>query len=544
MILKQLNNKYFSEIKDLVQNFEPFKDSYHLIQEFDDGQKLSDLDILVLLFENSVPDDFFFNKSNLLKFCHALHYKTRQLIEERLHLNNIEDISWNAEVSDFFIEELALPEKFKYLPVEVDNEKHTNGVVSFLRREIQFKRLKDYQSKIFYECFDYLNTTPFSRCIIQMPTGSGKTRTAMEIVCEIINSSKKNVLWLANTEELCDQAFDCFNEVWDIVGHHNLDSVNHSSVNFRIKEGDEKIRFHVATLQSINSPVKFRKISDWGINSNNLALLVIDEAHISIAPTYLDSIKNLLSLNAKLLGLSATPGRSIRKNEFEDDDNLQLSNFYFNKIFKIGNSEVSDIEYLRNKRILSNAKYYTIEGSTLENHCTNAELVEFVNTKRFPASIERFLSNDAGRNASIIHSLKKLLNEHKKILFFATSVNHSKLITALLKAEGFNSSHIDGQSGISRRKIINDFKIGKIQLLSNYGVLSTGFDDPRVDVVFIARKTNSIILYSQIIGRGLRGPEIGGTQICDIYTVSDNILGMPSNDEISSYFDEYFINKL
>jgi superfamily II DNA or RNA helicase len=544
MILKQLNNKYFSEIKDLVQNFEPFKNSYHIIRELNDGEKLSDLDILILLFENSIPDDFFSVKSNLLKFCLALHYKTRQLIEDKFQLNRIEDINWTVDVSNYFIFELGLPEKFKYQIELDDKDILSTGVVSFKSKEIKFKRLKDYQSKIFYECFDYLKNTPFSRCIIQMPTGSGKTRTAMEIVCEIINFSAKNVLWLANTEELCDQAFDCFNEVWDISGHHNLDSVNHSSVNFQLKQEDEKIRFHVATLQSINSPHKFRKITEWGINSDNLALVVLDEAHIAIAPTYLESINNLLFMNAKLLGLSATPGRSIRKNEFENDVNSQLSDFFFNKIFKIGNSEISDIEYLRNKRILSNAKYHTIEGSTIENHCTNAELVEFVNTMRFPARIEKYLSNDAGRNASIINNLKKLLNEKKKILFFATSVNHSKLITALLKAEGFNSSHIDGQSGSSRRQIINDFKNGKILLLSNYGVLSTGFDDPKVDVVFIARKTNSIILYSQIIGRGLRGPEIGGTQICDIYTVSDNILGMPSNDEISSYFDEYFINKI
>ena len=59
----------------------------------------------------------------------------------------------------------------------------------------------------------------------------------------------------------------------------------------------------------------------------------------------------------------------------------------------------------------------------------------------------------------------------------------------------------------------------------------------------MARPTNSIVLYSQIIGRGLRGPSIGGTETCEVYTVNDNILDMPSNNDIYSYFDEYFINK-
>ena len=76
--------------------------------------------------------------------------------------------------------------------------------------------------------------------------------------------------------------------------------------------------------------------------------------------------------------------------------------------------------------------------------------------------------------------------------------------------------------------------------MCNYGVLSTGFDDPQIDVVFMARPTNSIVLYSQIIGRGLRGPVIGGTDYCEIYTVFDNILDLPENNEIYSYFDEYF----
>ena len=123
-------------------------------------------------------------------------------------------------------------------------------------------------------------------------------------------------------------------------------------------------------------------------------------------------------------------------------------------------------------------------------------------------------------------------------------MSHSKLVASLLNSQGFKACHIDGQSGKYRRLIINNFKTGGLQILCNYGVLSTGFDDPKVDVVFIARKTNSIILYSQIIGRGLRGPEIGGTQVCDIYTVIDNISDLPSNDQISSYFDEYFINKI
>ena len=74
-------------------------------------------------------------------------------------------------------------------------------------------------------------------------------------------------------------------------------------------------------------------------------------------------------------------------------------------------------------------------------------------------------------------------------------------------------------------------------------MLATGFDAPKTDVVFIARPTDSIVLYSQIIGRGLRGPAIGGTEECLIINVADNIRGLPDFNEIYEHFDDYYIKK-
>ena len=90
----------------------------------------------------------------------------------------------------------------------------------------------------------------------------------------------------------------------------------------------------------------------------------------------------------------------------------------------------------------------------------------------------------------------------KKILFFATSVDHSKVVSSLINLIGYSAAHVDGETGSSRAQIINRFWDGEIMLLSNFGVLTTGFDDPKIDVVFMARPTNSIVLYSQIIGKG------------------------------------------
>ena len=106
---------------------------------------------------------------------------------------------------------------------------------------------------------------------------------------------------------------------------------------------------------------------------------------------------------------------------------------------------------------------------------------------------------------------------------------------------GIRAAHVDGEIPKGRRgAIINEFRKNKIQILCNYGVLSTGFDAPKIDVVFISRPTASVVLYSQMIGRGLRGPSIGGTEECKIVDLIDNITGFGNEDKVYEYFDEYY----
>ncbi len=374
-----------------------------------------------------------------------------------------------------------------------------------------------------------------------MPTGSGKTRTAMELVCSVMNQTGKDVLWLGNTEELCDQAYDSFLEVWYFLRQREGAGINHMKLKSVIQKDNKIPTFHVASLQSLNSLDNDKKLFEYGIDVNKIELLVVDEAHISIAPTYKKAINNIIQKGGKLLGLTATPGRQLNSN-LRKDENQELSDFYFNKRFEIETGNELPIEYLRTRGILSNAKFISVEGSNIEYTLTNNEIEDFKLSGKLPKNIITLLTNDDKRTSIIFDQLVQLLDMGKKIIFFGTSIAHSEMITTLLTIKGYKAAHIDGNSGKYRSKIIENFKKGDIQILCNFGVLSTGFDDPKIDVVFMARKTNSIVLYSQIIGRGLRGPVIGGTDTCEIYTVFDNILDLPSNNEIYSYFEEYFIN--
>ena len=92
----------------------------------------------------------------------------------------------------------------------------------------------------------------------------------------------------------------------------------------------------------------------------------------------------------------------------------------------------------------------------------------------------------------------------------------------------------------SRRDVINKFRNGDISVLINFGVLSTGFDAPEIQTLVIARPTTSLILYSQMIGRGLRGLKVGGNKEVTVIDVKDNFSAYGDLDEMYNHFSDYW----
>jgi len=78
---------------------------------------------------------------------------------------------------------------------------------------------------------------------------------------------------------------------------------------------------------------------------------------------------------------------------------------------------------------------------------------------------------------------------------------------------------------------------GEPMVLCNYGVLTTGFDAPLTSAAIIARPTKSLVLYSQMVGRVIRGPRVGGTPRAEIWTVIDTSL--PGFDSLTGAFNNW-----
>ena len=142
--------------------------------------------------------------------------------------------------------------------------------------------------------------------------------------------------------------------------------------------------------------------------------------------------------------------------------------------------------------------------------------------------------------SSPLHSMMK---GEKKLstIVFACSLKHTKLLHKICVLSGMKVVKIDDKtSNQARKKIVKDFKNNEIKIIFNYGVLSTGFDAPGTDAILIARPTTSPIIYSQMLGRGLRGPKFGGKAECILIDVKDNLIGLPDEKSCFTLFDKYY----
>lgn len=403
-----------------------------------------------------------------------------------------------------------------------------------------YKPLKDYQFEVYFQALDNLKID-YSRFILQMPTGSGKTRTAMEVITSFLNSyPESSVIWLAHSTELCDQAAECFLEVWPHVSTKDINFQRYYGL-YGFDSGIEtKTDFLCTSFQSAYALIA-KNPEFLNCRLHQKRLIVVDEAHKVIAPTYKSVTQSLQRDGTQIMGLTATPGRTFKEFNTEDE-NSELSQYFFEKIISFNPKDKGAIEYLREKGVLAYARSEILKVDS-EINLSPKELQQVSELFEIPASVLDKIGKNSIRNAEILAKIKQLVTSQaaRSIIFFGTSVEHSVLICSLLKFLDIKAEHVDGSTPrVSRENIIARFRNQEINVLCNYEVLSTGFDAPKVDCVFLARPTASVVLYSQMIGRGLRGPAIGGKESCLIVNVKDNFINLPSIEKMYKVFEAYW----
>ena len=157
-----------------------------------------------------------------------------------------------------------------------------------------------------------------------------------------------------------------------------------------------------------------------------------------------------------------------------------------------------------------------------------------------PDTILQKLAEDEQRNLAIVVKVEELVRRHTRIILFAASVVHAQLLAVVLQARGIDAATITGFTPSSKRvHLINEYKsdTDRPKVLCNYGVLTTGFDAPRTSAALIARPTKSLVLYSQMVGRAIRGPRVGGNHAAEIITVIDRDL--PGFGDVAQAFSNW-----
>jgi DNA repair protein RadD len=341
-------------------------------------------------------------------------------------------------------------------------------------------KLRPYQQDSVDAVVKYfrIHETP---AVIVLPTGAGKSL----VIAEIAKIARGRVLVLAHVKELVEQNHAKF-EAYEL-------NAGIYSAGLARKDFDHKVIF--GSIQSV------ARAEDEFFN--DFSIVVIDECHrvsMESSSQYAQVISKLQKGNEqlKVLGLTATPYRLgigwIYNNHYKGMYRTKEDRFFKDCIFELPLSFMINKKYLTPPVLIdSPVACYDFSSIIPKNE-----------TGQFKQSdIDAVLKDQKRVTPGIIGNILEMSKDRLGVMIFTSSVKHANEILGHLPKD--ISTLVVGETELTiRDQIINDFKDKKIKYLVNVSVLTTGFDAPHVDLIAILRPTESVSLYQQIIGRGLR----------------------------------------
>lgn len=391
-----------------------------------------------------------------------------------------------------------------------------------------------HQRRAYRRVLDHLDSAN-PRVVLHMPTGAGKTRTALHAIAATLRRAEPGiVVWLAYSEELCAQAASEFEKAWAVLGDRDVTLYRYWGGADRLDIADVHDGFMVAGLAKMFE--RARVDADFITRlADRTTLVIIDEAHQAIAQTYSFVLDYLVQRQERtgLLGLTATPGRTW--SDVEQDQ--ELADFFARqKVTLEVEGFDTPVDYLVSEGYLATPHFRSIRY-TADEALTPHQRQQLASALDVPEPILSRLADDEQRNLLVIQEVEELLQHHSRVLVFAATVGHARLLATVLSARGHDAAAVTGDTATDERnRVINRFRNNdpEARVLTNYGVLTAGFDAPKTSAVVIARPTKSLVLHSQMIGRALRGPKAQGTESAEIVTVVDTQL--PGFGDMSEAF--------
>lgn len=300
--------------------------------------------------------------------------------------------------------------------------------------------------------------------ILVLATGSGKTVIAAEIIRRVLDQDGR-VLFLAPRRELVYQAVDKLRDVGVDAG--------------LLMAGEDVNAYRECQVASVDTLVSrlLRKKHRDPPPIITPDLVIYDEAHLYVTKTR----RKLLDLwsDARRVGLTATPSRKDgRALELLADDLI----------------EPISVAELTEQGFLCPAKYYTLSEPDLER-------VKTVAGDWHQGQLEDACAPLVG---DIVTTWLEKAGGRRTIVFGIT-IAHSAALSAAFQRAGVAAEHVDARTPLEERNgIMARYKSGSTQVLTNCFLAAYGFDAPETACIVLARPTKSLVLYLQMLGRGLR----------------------------------------
>jgi superfamily II DNA or RNA helicase len=377
--------------------------------------------------------------------------------------------------------------------------------------------LHDYQKEALQQLRFCLRSNPghADKALLELPTGAGKTRVAVEsLVMAFLNNdfaAVGPVLWIAQSEELCEQAITTWSEVWRELSDERSLSINRFFGTHRPQAPELELSVVVATDAMLYEHIDDDSY-DWIYAP---VAVIVDEAHRAADnKTYRRLFQRLgVDLGNRerpLIGLSATPYRGRNA----EATALLARRFGNNLVQTLGPEPIKE---LQDREVLARIDHQVLPGArlTLDDSERNRNNLSQDTLDKVGADRER-------TKGIVKHILA--LPEDWQVLVFMPSVLSAQVLATILKSEGVPAASVSGRSSRGERsKVISDFKRGSLQVLVNCDLLTQGFDAPQIRALYVARPTLSESQYVQMVGRGLRGPKNRGSERCLVVNLEDTI---------------------
>lgn len=294
------------------------------------------------------------------------------------------------------------------------------------------------------------------RLLLVVPTGGGKTTIAAEMIHGAV-ARRRRVLFLAHRKELIDQAsarLDQFSVPHGVImaGHRRHNPL------------------HPVQVASVQTLVRRRK--------PDAELVIVDEAHHARANTYQRILDHYP--RAPVIGLTATPWRT---------DGKGLGELFDDLVAPVGIRELTE------QGFLVPVSGFAYDSPDLRQVRTRGGDFE-----------RRGLELAMGSRVIAGHIVERYLEHRgKRAVLFAATVKHSLDLVERFRAAGVRAEHLDGETEKDTREaILARLASGETEVVSNVGVLTEGWDCPAVEICILARPTQSVALYLQMVGRVLR----------------------------------------